>query len=224
MFQTSPVRICKSRMSSERTVSLCYRSYSVTGSAQSGTEPGRRCRPVMRRSRPPGRPTHRSPSDGRRAAGPCGGRAIAGDAQSPSAWPRTHEPSPRQLTGRLRSPSEIPEVDEFPGGVRMFSAATSTGSPIAPQLHVTRTEDTAVGRCRLGIARQGPHGSGHSKHGRPGTRSGPYTGQAMADRAVNRHLRRSAPVHLLYHQQTKNLLVSYSPKELGFFQATGRGT
>lgn len=223
MFQTSPVRICKSRMSSERTVSLCYRSYSVTGSAQSGTEPGRRCRPVMRRSSSwkayspvsvrrssRGRslwwPRHR-----RRCSEPV---RVAEDARALT----------RQLTGRLRSPSEIPEVDELPGGVRMFSAATSTGSPIAPQLHVTRTEDTAVGRCRLGIARQGPHGSGHSKHGRPGTRSGPYTGQAMADRAVNRHLRRSAPVHLLYHQQTKNLLVSYSPKELGFFQATGRGT
>ncbi|MBB5105604.1 hypothetical protein FHS40_004699 [Streptomyces spectabilis] len=27
----------------------------------------------------------------------------------------------------------------------------------------------------------------------------------------------SAWVQLLYHQQTKNLLVSYSPKKLGFF-------
>ncbi|WP_445525948.1 hypothetical protein [Streptomyces cyslabdanicus] len=24
-------------------------------------------------------------------------------------------------------------------------------------------------------------------------------------------------VHMVYHQQTKNLLVSYSPKKLGFF-------
>jgi hypothetical protein len=27
----------------------------------------------------------------------------------------------------------------------------------------------------------------------------------------------------MYHQQTKNLLVSYSPKKLGFFQKHGKG-
>ncbi|WP_281291798.1 hypothetical protein [Streptomyces tailanensis] len=32
-----------------------------------------------------------------------------------------------------------------------------------------------------------------------------------------RHPRRSTSVRHLYHQQTKNLLVSYSPKKLGFF-------
>jgi hypothetical protein len=32
-----------------------------------------------------------------------------------------------------------------------------------------------------------------------------------------RHLRRSAGITPVYHQQTKNLLVSYSPKKLGFF-------
>ncbi|WP_405981999.1 hypothetical protein [Streptomyces sp. NBC_00158] len=33
----------------------------------------------------------------------------------------------------------------------------------------------------------------------------------------------SALFQLLYHQQTKNLLVSYSPKKLGFFQRGHRG-
>ncbi len=67
----------------------------------------------------------------------------------------------QQLTGRLRSPSEIPEVDEFPGGVRMFSPVTGIGSPIAPPMHVTRTEDTLVGRCSLGIPHEGPPGYVH---------------------------------------------------------------
>ena len=36
-----------------------------------------------------------------------------------------------QLTGRRRAPAEIPDVDEFPGGVRMYSPVTGSGSPLA---------------------------------------------------------------------------------------------
>nr|WSZ98174.1 PaaI family thioesterase [Streptomyces sp. NBC_00857] len=66
-----------------------------------------------------------------------------------------------QLTGRRRSPSEIPDVDEFPGGVRMYSPVTGVGSPLAPPMRVTSADDGLVGRCRLGIAHEGPPGYGH---------------------------------------------------------------
>ncbi|WP_346138652.1 hypothetical protein [Streptomyces coeruleofuscus] len=37
-----------------------------------------------------------------------------------------------QLTGRRRSRAEIPEVDEFPTGTRIYSPVTGAGSPLAP--------------------------------------------------------------------------------------------
>ncbi|MDN0199234.1 PaaI family thioesterase [Streptomyces sp. S.PNR 29] len=66
-----------------------------------------------------------------------------------------------QLTGRQRAPAEIPAVDEFPGGVRMYSPVTGAGSPLAPPLRVTQDADGIVGRCTLGIAHEGPPGYGH---------------------------------------------------------------
>jgi hypothetical protein len=66
-----------------------------------------------------------------------------------------------QLTGRRRDPAEIPEVDEFPGGVRMYSPVTGVGSPLAPPLQVTPAEDGLTGQCVLGIAHEGPPGYGH---------------------------------------------------------------
>ncbi|MFI1206922.1 PaaI family thioesterase [Streptomyces sp. NPDC020802] len=66
-----------------------------------------------------------------------------------------------QLTGRRRAPAEVPEVDEFPGGVRMYSPVTGTGSPLAPPLRVTRLDRGATGTCVLGIAHEGPPGYGH---------------------------------------------------------------
>ncbi|MDX3374710.1 PaaI family thioesterase [Streptomyces sp. ME02-6991-2A] len=66
-----------------------------------------------------------------------------------------------QLTGHRRSVSEIPEVDEFPGGLRMYSPATGPGSPIAPPMRVTPTQDGVTGHLRLGIAHEGPPGYGH---------------------------------------------------------------
>lgn len=66
-----------------------------------------------------------------------------------------------RLTGRRRAPAEIPAVDEFPGGVRMYSPVTGAGSPLAPPLRVTPEEDGVVGRCTLGVAHEGPPGYGH---------------------------------------------------------------
>ena len=42
-----------------------------------------------------------------------------------------------QLTGRRRTPAEIPLEDVFPGGVRMYNPATGPGSPVAPPRRVT---------------------------------------------------------------------------------------
>lgn len=51
----------------------------------------------------------------------------------------------------------------------------------------------------------------------PSPRSGPYTAQPHFTTYAFTHFRRSEAVKTMYHQQTKNLLVSYSPKKLGFF-------
>ncbi len=48
-------------------------------------------------------------------------------------------------------------------------------------------------------------------------RSGPFTDQRSPDGSHSRHCSRSAPLSARYHQQTKNVLCSYSPKKLGFF-------
>ncbi|WP_329343697.1 hypothetical protein OG866_44060 [Streptomyces sp. NBC_00663] len=61
-----------------------------------------------------------------------------------------------QLTGRRRSRAEIPEVDEFPAGARMYSPVTGAGSPLAPPVLVTPTADGLMGHCTLGIAHEGP--------------------------------------------------------------------
>lgn len=66
-----------------------------------------------------------------------------------------------RLTGRRRARAEIPEVDEFPGGTRIYSPVVGAGSPLAPPVHVTPTEDGLVGHCTLGIAHAGPPGYGH---------------------------------------------------------------
>ncbi|MFD9811915.1 hypothetical protein [Streptomyces sp. NPDC059080] len=42
-------------------------------------------------------------------------------------------------------------------------------------------------------------------------------GPTRRRRQPRRRFGSSAPPRVLYHQQTKNLLVSYSPKKLGFF-------
>ncbi|MFE0251267.1 PaaI family thioesterase [Streptomyces sp. NPDC059010] len=66
-----------------------------------------------------------------------------------------------QLTGRRRLRAEIPAVDEFPGGVRMYSPVTGPGSALAPPMRVTPDGDGVVGHCTLGIAHEGPPGYVH---------------------------------------------------------------
>ncbi|MDX3798608.1 PaaI family thioesterase [Streptomyces sp. AK04-3B] len=66
-----------------------------------------------------------------------------------------------QLTGRRRSRAEIPAVDEFPTGTRIYSPVTGAGNPLAPPVQVTPTADGLVGHCALGIAHEGPPGYGH---------------------------------------------------------------
>ncbi|MFF8392045.1 PaaI family thioesterase [Streptomyces sp. NPDC016172] len=66
-----------------------------------------------------------------------------------------------QLTGHRRQPADIPEVDEFPGGIRMYSPVTGPGSPLAPPMRVTPMDGGVMGRCLLGIAHEGPPGYGH---------------------------------------------------------------
>jgi hypothetical protein len=66
-----------------------------------------------------------------------------------------------QLTGRRRGVAEIPDVDGFPAGERMYSPVTGLGSPLAPPLHVNATHDGLLGRCILGVAHEGPPGYAH---------------------------------------------------------------
>ena len=49
-------------------------------------------------------------------------------------------------------------MDEFPGGVRMYSSVIGPGSPLAPPMRVTPDGDGVVGHCTLGIAHEGPPG------------------------------------------------------------------
>ncbi|MFI6369456.1 PaaI family thioesterase [Streptomyces sp. NPDC050546] len=67
----------------------------------------------------------------------------------------------RQLTGRRRARAEIPSVDEFPGGVRMYSPVTGAGSPLAPPMTFTPADGGVAGTCVLGKAHEGPPGYGH---------------------------------------------------------------
>jgi hypothetical protein len=66
-----------------------------------------------------------------------------------------------QLTGRLRVRAEIPAVDEFPAGPRMYNPVSGTGSPLAPPVHITTTATGLIGHCTLGLAHEGPPGYGH---------------------------------------------------------------
>ncbi|MDX5565254.1 hypothetical protein PYK79_20795 [Streptomyces sp. ID05-04B] len=62
-----------------------------------------------------------------------------------------------------------------------------------------------------------PSHASFSAWGPPGPRSGPFPDQPSLESHACHHFTWSARVRLLYHQQTKSLLVSYSPKKPGFF-------
>jgi hypothetical protein len=104
-----------------------------------------------------------------------------------------------QLAGRRRARGEIPEVDEFPSGKRIYSPVTGAGSPLAPPVHVTSTADGLVGRCALGIAHEGPPGYGHG--GMSAMLLGELMGRACAGQGmpgltVSLQLRYHGPVPL----------------------------
>ncbi|MET8976844.1 PaaI family thioesterase [Streptomyces sp. NPDC004539] len=97
-------------------------------------------------------------------------RALVDAAVRTTAPPETLDDlakAVRDLAARLtdsgprRGLTEIPEVDEFPGGTRMFSPVIGEGSPLAPPVRVTREADGVVGICSLGAAHEGPPGYGH---------------------------------------------------------------
>ncbi|QNP68729.1 PaaI family thioesterase [Streptomyces roseirectus] len=73
----------------------------------------------------------------------------------------------RDLTARLteaaprRPLGDVPDVDEFPGAVRMFSPVIGEGSPLAPPVRVTQGDGGVVGLCTLGVAHEGPPGYAH---------------------------------------------------------------
>ncbi|HEX2144338.1 MAG TPA: hotdog domain-containing protein [Glycomyces sp.] len=66
-----------------------------------------------------------------------------------------------RFIGRRRGRAEIPDVDVFPGGQRMYSPASGPGNPLAPPLEITPDAGGVVGRCTLGIAHEGPPGFAH---------------------------------------------------------------
>ena len=66
-----------------------------------------------------------------------------------------------ELSGTLRTPGELPLLDDFPAGVRTFSPVTGVGSPLAPPLRVEPAAEGLVGHCTLGIAHEGPPAYGH---------------------------------------------------------------
>ncbi|MQM27008.1 PaaI family thioesterase [Glycomyces albidus] len=66
-----------------------------------------------------------------------------------------------RFTGHRRERSEIPSVDVFPFGLRMYSPATGHGSAFAPPLEIEEREDGYIGRCVLGVAHEGPPGYAH---------------------------------------------------------------
>lgn len=102
-----------------------------------------------------------------------------------------------QLTGRLRARTEIPAVDGFPAGVRMYSPVTGLGSPLAPPLRVAPDGGSLVGRCVLGIAHEGPPGYGHG--GMSAMLLDELMGRACADAGtpamtISLHMRYHRPV------------------------------
>ncbi|WP_246113821.1 PaaI family thioesterase [Streptomyces montanus] len=43
----------------------------------------------------------------------------------------------------------------------MYSPVVGAGSPLAPPVHITPTDDGLIGHCTLGFAHEGPPGYGH---------------------------------------------------------------
>jgi|SRR5690625_845906 len=71
----------------------------------------------------------------------------------------------RALREGLRAPSressQIPDVDVFPRGPRVYNPASGAGHPFAPPMLVTPTRGGLRGSCTLGLTHEGPPGFAH---------------------------------------------------------------
>jgi len=52
--------------------------------------------------------------------------------------------------------ASVPAADDLLRGVRMYNPVTGHGSALAPPLHIEVVAGTAIGRCTLGLAFEGP--------------------------------------------------------------------
>ncbi|MET9889576.1 hypothetical protein ABZZ47_05070 [Streptomyces sp. NPDC006465] len=91
-------------------------------------------------------------------------------------------------------------------GVSQPFSATSSRTTWQPSTEASGTRTSGIDPVNSGSPKR--FTSSHS---------GPFPDQPQHESLTKHRFPRSARVHLLYHQQTKNLLVSYSPKKLGFF-------
>lgn len=123
----------------------------------------------------------------------------------------TSRPLHRALCARIRASCGSADAGTRPptphalGPARGSTATPSIPDSRRPANHLSSGRPTRS-RCSRGMPR--------TSVARP--RSGPFPGQSPTEGCANYHLAWSAWVHLLYHQQTKNLLVAYSTQKLGF--------
>ncbi len=115
---------------------------------------------------------------------------------------RRHAVGPLGQDRHERSGSPLPPHSRAGGRPRRQRACLKSAKPY-DCLHV--------------MARSFPSHASFSAWGPPGPRSGPIPDQPAPRSCSDFRFAWSEWVRLLYHQQTKNMLVSYSPKKLGFF-------
>lgn len=61
-----------------------------------------------------------------------------------------------RLGSRVRGRATLASADDLLGGVRMYNPVTGAGSALAPPVHITSADGTALGHCTLGMAFEGP--------------------------------------------------------------------
>ncbi|MFI5889657.1 PaaI family thioesterase [Actinoplanes sp. NPDC051513] len=60
------------------------------------------------------------------------------------------------LGERVRGRSTLASADDLLDGVRMYNPVIGAGSALAPPLRIELVDGTAIGRCTLGMAYEGP--------------------------------------------------------------------
>ncbi|BCJ41250.1 thioesterase [Actinoplanes ianthinogenes] len=61
-----------------------------------------------------------------------------------------------RLGERVRGHATLSRADDLLGGIRMYNPVIGPGSALAPPLHIEVVDGTAIGRCTLGMAFEGP--------------------------------------------------------------------